>query len=106
MTDTDLETEITKATKYLENLQRQKAKLKKPPKPKSDIPRGRPRVDPMKIKLARELAKKYPLPDVALSVGIGLKTLYRYNIKRFVLDMEMADEIYRAAQKKAVTSDL
>lgn len=81
---TDLDKEIARHRKALNLLQEQKRKSKRP-KVKSERPRGRPSIDDSKIEQARELAKIFPITDVALQLEIGLTTLYRRGIKRYNL---------------------
>ena len=85
---TDFEKEIAYHKKALAELQRLKAQSKLPKKIKSDRPRGRPRINEMKIKAARELAKNFPIRDVALRLGMASSTLYIYGIKRKILNAE------------------
>lgn len=82
--------EIEQLRARLSELQRSKHRTKLQAKPKSTKPKGRPRIDAAIITRARLLAMDYPIPDVALTLGIGLKTLYRYGIKRYKLDAEKA----------------
>ncbi len=85
---TNLEKQIACHRKALEELQRQKAKSRRPKKAKSTRPKGRPRVEVKKIEQARTLAQNMPLPDVAMKLEIALSTLYAYNIKRKILNKE------------------
>jgi DNA invertase Pin-like site-specific DNA recombinase len=80
--------EVKKAEQRLQELKRQRAAAKRPPKPKSTRGRGRPSVDRARILLARKLARKHPITHVALVTGLSVATLYRNNIKRYVLDRE------------------
>ena len=80
--------EIAGLRRRLSELQRQKTKLKRPKKQKSTRPIGRPRIDSEKIQIAKELAQTRPLPLVAVKLNIALATLYRYGIKRKILNAE------------------
>lgn len=84
----NLDEEIAYWTERLENLQRQKAKLKKPKPEKPIRPRGRPRMDADIIAKAKELGRNMPLPMVALKLDVSMATLYRYQIKRKILNAE------------------
>jgi hypothetical protein len=85
----NLDTEILLLRSRLERLQTLKRKTNKrtPPK-KSERKRGRPPVCQVKLARARELAKDHPIPDVAEVVGISLRSLYDYGIKRYKLNAE------------------
>lgn len=84
---TKIDKEIAYLRKRLDEMQRHKAKLKRP-KVKSTRPQGRPRLDEKIIERAKELAQTRPLPLVALNLEIALATLYRYGIKRKILNAE------------------
>ena len=84
----DLDEEIAFWKERLKDLQRQKAKLKKPKPDKPRKPRGRPRIDGNIIAKAKELGQKMPLPTVALRLDVSLSTLYRNGIKREILNAE------------------
>ncbi len=73
------------------------AEIRKNKKPK---PRGRPRISEDLLIEAVELAKTRTLPHVALKMGISLKTLYRYNIKRYVLNGETRRQVKYEAKIK------
>jgi DNA invertase Pin-like site-specific DNA recombinase len=88
MTDKTLEKEIRELRKRLEHLQAQKRKRQGSKKAKGNTRRGRPRVDPKRIEVARALAKDYPILDVALTTGIGKTTLYEHGISRYRLEAE------------------
>lgn len=81
--------ELSILRRRLELLQRQKQKHKRH-KVKSNRPRGRPCIDPKRIEMARDLAREQPIPLVALKTGLALSTLYRYGIKRKILNNEKA----------------
>lgn len=83
----EFDKEMARLRHRLSELQRRKTKPKRQ-KVKSTRPKGRPRIDSERIELAKELAQTRPLPLVALKLNIGLKTLYRYGIKRKILDAE------------------
>jgi hypothetical protein len=55
---------------------------------KKAIRTGRPRIDENLIKKAKNLGKDHYLPDVALSLGLSLRTLYNYGITRENLNRE------------------
>lgn len=80
--------EIAYLRKRLDEMQRHKAKARRPPKVKSTRPQGRPPIDSKKLQIAKELAKDFPLADVAFKMDISRSTLYAYGIKRKVLNSE------------------
>lgn len=84
-----IDAEEKKLRKRLQEIQeikrnRRRAKRKKV---RSET-RGRRRIDPAKIALAKKLAKDFPIPDVADRLGISLSSLYAYGVKRYLLNME------------------
>ncbi|MET0753944.1 MAG: helix-turn-helix domain-containing protein [Pyrinomonadaceae bacterium] len=83
-----LDKEITEIRKRLIEMQRLKAKRKPPKKVQSSRPRGRPQIDETILRRAKELAKGSPIPDVALKLSVSKSTLYRYGIKRKILNAE------------------
>jgi hypothetical protein len=91
MSDETLDKEILEARRKLTDLQEQKRKKHRKSKPKSDRGRGRPKTDARVIAKARILARDFPIPDVALTLGVGLQTLYDHGIKRYRLDAEAAN---------------
>lgn len=78
-----LSREISQMRKRLEKLQRQERKTPRKAKPRSTKGRGRPPIDGLKIEAAKQLAKEYSIPDVALASGIAMSTLYVYGVKRY-----------------------
>lgn len=88
---TPLERQLKKSQAKVAELQKQvrlekerKAKINKPPKK-----RGRPAIDENILIKAVQLAETKPLPHVAMRLNISLRTLYRYGIKRNVLNSKM-----------------
>ena len=59
---------------------------------KSERGRGRQPLDDALIARAREKAKSKPLKDVALSLGISLRSMYNKGISRKALDAEKANQ--------------
>lgn len=87
---TNEEREIHELRKRLESLQRSKRERSKKPAKVSTAPKGRPSIPQADIKRARDLAKDFPIPDVALVTGISMTSLYRNGVKRKELDKEKA----------------
>ncbi len=85
---TQFDREILEAEQRLQDLRRQRAAAKRPPKQKPLRGRGRPATDRAKIAVARKLAANNPIAHVALATGLSVATLYRNGIKRYVLDRE------------------
>jgi len=86
MTDIDLDKQIADLRQRLNRLHEQKRKRKR--RKKSERPRGRPPIEPARIKLAKDLAREYPIVDVALVTEMSVRTLYKYGIKRYKLNAE------------------
>ena len=84
----NLDKEFIDMQRRLTEMQRLKVKAKSPKKVKSLRPVGRPRVNEKKIQRAKELAKDFPIADVALKVSISVSTLYRHGINRKILNAE------------------
>lgn len=59
---------------------------------KSERGRGRPPLDDALVAIAREKARNKPLKDVALSLGISLRSMYSKSISRKALDKEKANQ--------------
>lgn len=74
----------------LKRKQREAAAVRKRNKPVKTRKRsGRPRIDETLIVRAIKLAETRSLPDVALSLGISLKTLANYGVTRKALEAEI-----------------
>ena len=59
---------------------------------KSERGRGRQPLDDALVAQAREKARNKPLKDVALSLGIALRSMYNKGISRKALDKEKAKQ--------------
>lgn len=89
----DIEKEIEKHRKILSELQERKRKHNRPKSKKSLRPKGRPSIEPEKIQLALQLAKEFPITDVALQLGISMSTLYAKGVKRYLINAQMANDM-------------
>lgn len=87
-----LDAQIAKLRKELTELQRRKQKNKRPKAEKSLRPKGRPRITRDKILLAKKLARDFPITDVSNRLQISISTLYRYGIKRYLIDREKMND--------------
>ncbi len=83
----ELDEQIRIAERKLSELKRQRRELKQLAK-KSLRGRGREPLPDELIEKARELAQTKPLKDVALRLGIGLRSLYNKGISRRAIDAE------------------
>ncbi len=87
-----LDAQIAKLRKELNELQERKRKNKRPKPEKSLRPKGRPRITANKILQAKTLAKDFPITDVANRLQVSISTLYRYGIKRYLIDRERMND--------------
>lgn len=81
---------IAKANKLADQLQRVRKQLRpRRQRVKSDRPRGRPAADKDKLAIAKDLVgRDFPITDVALKVGIGVRTMYDHGISRKQVEKE------------------
>ena len=84
---TKLQQRIIQTDELLKKLRAEERERKRIAK-LSDRGRGREPIPAYLIEKARTMAQNKPLRDVALSLGISLRTLYNYKISREALNNE------------------
>lgn len=86
----ELQRQLTQQREKIRELNRQKRELNLREKleKKIALPSGRPKLKTELIERAREMAKTKPLADVALSLDVSCRSLYRHGISRRAINAE------------------
>ena len=96
---TQLESKIKQDKSKLTEYKRLRDEERKAEAKKNRKPPGRKPLDAELIERAKELAKTKTLPDVALRLGIALRSLYNNGISRKSINAEIAIKPLKTTHK-------
>ena len=98
---TRIEKQLEKARLKYKKLLEEKAEQKRLKALERKIPkkRGRKPLDEKIIEKAKEMARDKFLPDVALSLGVALRSLYNHGISRAKLNKEIKEIEPKSVEK-------